>query len=136
MAFNYEFPYTDPNLYNDDWLLKKVKELVAEVADLDEWREEFQDSYDAFMEFVAQLEAGNFPESLEEGLVKWMRENALSLVGELVKLVFFGLNDDGYFVAYIPESWADIIFNTTDLDILIPGYDYGHLVLSMNIGGY
>lgn len=130
MAFNYEFPYTDPNLYNDDWLLKKVKELMEQVADLDTWREEFEDSYNAFMELMAQIEAGNFPESVEAGFAKWMRENAISLVGELVNMVFFGLTDDGYFIAYIPESWDDIIFNTTGLDIIVPGVNYGHLTLS------
>lgn len=47
-----------------------------------------------------------------------------------VKMVMFGLNDNGYFVAYIPETWDDIIFNTTGLDITIDDVDYGHLVLS------
>ena len=27
MAYNYEYPYTDPNRYNDDWILNKMKEL-------------------------------------------------------------------------------------------------------------
>lgn len=27
MAYNYEYPYTDPNRYNADWLLNKMKEL-------------------------------------------------------------------------------------------------------------
>jgi hypothetical protein len=53
----------------------------------------------------------------------------------IVQNVYQYLNDDGYFVAYIPESWADIIFNTTGLDSQIAGYDYGHLVLSFKIGG-
>lgn len=30
MAYNYEWPYTDPEKYNDDWLLKKMKQLAAE----------------------------------------------------------------------------------------------------------
>lgn len=30
MAYNYEYPYVDPGMYNDDWLLKKMKQLVAE----------------------------------------------------------------------------------------------------------
>ena len=30
MAYNYEYPYTDPNRYNSDWLLNKVKELAEE----------------------------------------------------------------------------------------------------------
>ena len=41
MAYNYEYPYTDPNRYNDDWLLNKMKELdnrldgiVEETLDL------------------------------------------------------------------------------------------------------
>ena len=61
----------------------------------------------------------------------WLSRNAFDIIGEMVKMVFFGLTDTGYFVAYIPESWSDIIFNTTGYDItldLMP--DYGHLVLS------
>ena len=31
MAYNYEYPYTDPNRYNDDWLLNKMKELEGRL---------------------------------------------------------------------------------------------------------
>ena len=31
MAYNYEYPYTDPNRYNADWLLNKMKELDARL---------------------------------------------------------------------------------------------------------
>lgn len=27
MAYNYEYPYTDPHRYNSDWILDKVAEL-------------------------------------------------------------------------------------------------------------
>lgn len=30
MAYNYEYPYVDPGMYNDDWLLNKMKQLSAE----------------------------------------------------------------------------------------------------------
>lgn len=46
-------------------------------------------------------------------------------------MVFFGLTDDGYFVAYIPDSWNDITFETTGYDVqleIMP--EYGHLCLS------
>ena len=32
MAYNYEYPYTDPNRYNADWLLNKMKELEARLG--------------------------------------------------------------------------------------------------------
>ena len=39
MAYNYEYPYTDPNRYNSDWLLNKVKELAAEwLQTSEEWK--------------------------------------------------------------------------------------------------
>lgn len=45
--------------------------------------------------------------------------------------VYFGITEDGYFCAYIPESWKNIQFNTTGLDIDVPLQpEYGHLVLS------
>lgn len=31
MAWNFEFPYTDSKRYNDDWLLRTIKELVKEI---------------------------------------------------------------------------------------------------------
>lgn len=43
--------------------------------------------------------------------------------------VFFNISKDGYFVAYIPESWDDITFATTGLEVDIPNEDFGHLVL-------
>ena len=64
------------------------------------------------------------------------RFSPLALVGYLgcifyYILVFFGLTDSGYFVAYIPDGWDEIIFNTTGLDIQLDlEPEYGHLVLS------
>lgn len=133
MAFNYEFPYTDPNLYNDDWLLHTVKEVLASVEDLDHWREEHTAEYEQLKALYDAIMSGNFPPSIVDAFNRWARVNMPSLVKEMIKSVFFGLTDDGYFVAFIPESWADIIFNTTGLDITIPGVDYGHLVLSFNV---
>ena len=49
----------------------------------------------------------------------------------LMSAIFLAINDEGYIVYYIPESWDDIEFNTTNYDIIIPDFnEYGHLVLS------
>lgn len=34
MAFNYEYPYVDPNRHNDDWALNRIKELDNKVRGL------------------------------------------------------------------------------------------------------
>ena len=135
MAFNYEFPYTDPNLYNDDWLLKKMKELLSWMEATDVWKTEYEQAYEDFKNLVEEIENGTFPKSITDAFTSWMQKNGLQLVGELVKMVFFGITDEGYFVAYIPEFWDDIIFNTTGYDISVAGFDFGHLVLSYEIGG-
>lgn len=36
MAYNYEYPYTDPSRYNDDWLLNKMKELDINLSELEQ----------------------------------------------------------------------------------------------------
>lgn len=48
----------------------------------------------------------------------------------LATMIFVEISDSGYIVYYIPESWDDITFNTTGLDIAIPDTEYGRLVLS------
>jgi len=130
MAFNFEYPYVDPTQYNADWLLKKMKDLLARMDSMDEWRAEYEEAYEDYKKLVEDVEAGTFPPSIVNAFNKWMSENALDLVGEMVKMVFFGITDDGYFVAYLPENWDDITFNTSGYDIALAGYDFGHLVLS------
>lgn len=50
---------------------------------------------------------------------------------KIATMIFVEISDAGYIIYYIPETWNDITFNTTELDIRIPEYpDYGRLVLS------
>lgn len=133
MAYNYEYPYTDPNLYNDDWLLKKMKELLAWMEATDQWKEEYEEAYEELKELYEEIESGNFPDSFKKAFSDWMSAHAVDIVGGMVKNVFFGILDDGHFCAWIPDSWDDIIFNTTYYDIVLtahPEYKFGHLVLS------
>ena len=45
--------------------------------------------------------------------------------------IFFEINNDGYFVANIPETWDEIQFNTTGYDYPeINSVGYGHLIMS------
>lgn len=48
----------------------------------------------------------------------------------IATMIFVEISDAGYIVYYIPETWEDITFNTTGLDISIENIDYGRLVLS------
>ena len=45
-------------------------------------------------------------------------------------MIFVEITDDGYIIYYIPDSWQEITFNTSGLDIAIPSVDDNHLVLS------
>lgn len=132
LNFFNKYPYTDFHELNLDWVLKTVKDLFAAVQEIDGWMDQHQAEYEQLKALYDDIMSGNFPDSIREAFAAWMEANALDLVGELTKLVIFNITDSGYFVAYIPESWDDIIFGTTGLDIGIPGYGYGHLVLSYN----
>ena len=130
MGFLNKYPYTDFHELNLDWTLKTVKELMAAVDDLEEWRASHEQEYQQLKELYDQILSGNFPDSIKQAFHNWMQVNALNLVGDLAKMVIFNITDDGYFVAYIPESWNDIMFGTTGLDDIIPGVDYGHLTIA------
>lgn len=130
MLFN-EYPYTNYNDYNLDWLIKTARNLLDRMDATEKWQEEHQKAYQELKDLYDDVMSGNFPDSIKQAFQKWMEENALDLVGNLVRMVFFGLTETGYFVAYIPESWDDIKFGTTGLDDFPECFDeYGHLTLS------
>lgn len=70
---------------------------------------------------------------LREEMDNLLAGNLAQLTGIIenaIKNVWFGLTQDGYFVAYVPESWNDVQFATTGLDIVVPTVpEYGHLVV-------
>ena len=134
MSF-FEFPHT--RTYDTDlgWLIKHIKTVDEAIEALNRWKTETEPTIEDFKNLYDMLMSGDLPIGVQNGIEKWMRENALDLVGELVKMVFFGITNDGYFVAYIPESWDDITFGTSGLDDFPSGIEYGHLTLSYEIGG-
>lgn len=60
-----------------------------------------------------------------EKIKVWIEENIVLYIGNVIKFVFFGLTENGYFVAYIPDSWNEIIFGTCMTDEC-----YGRLTLT------
>ena len=132
MSF-FEFPHT--RTYDSDlgWLIKTVKQLCEAVETLDDWKAEHEEEYNQLKALYDAIMSGNFPPEIVSAFNTWARNNMPMLIKEMIKSVWFGLTNDGYFVAYVPDSWSDIIFNTTGLDISIAGVDYGHLVLSFDV---
>ena len=123
---DFDFPHT--HFYDTDLreLLCKMKKVMGKVQELEEWRVQHEDEYDELKELYDAVMSGNFPPSIIKAFEDWMSRNALNLVGSLVKHVYFGLTDDGYFCAFIPDNWSDIHFDTiTDSDSRL----YGHLLL-------
>ena len=80
-------------------------------------------------------------------LQDWIANFDTSYLEQLIQkyianMIYVYISDAGYIIYYIPESWNDIQFNTTGLDITndqlsddkhVANYDYGHLVLSMYV---
>lgn len=87
--------------------------------------EKLAEQFDKFIE-------GGFEEYYEGMLTAWILQNAGELLTKYIKLVFFGLTPDGYFCAWIPESWDEITFDTV-ADYSDPLY--GRLVLLYDAEG-
>lgn len=83
---------------------------------------EIEALYNEFEEFKAT----GFDDYYREIIEAWVERHMPDIIKQAVKMVFFGLTLDGYFCAYIPESWNDITFDTGQ----VWGTDeYGRLIL-------
>ena len=123
---DYDFPHT--HFYDSDLreLLCKIKTIMGKVESLEEWRREHEPEYQELKELYDAVMSGNFPPTIVQAFEDWMSRNAIELVGKLIKHVYFGLTNDGYFCAFIPDNWSDITFDTVnDFDDPL----YGHLML-------
>ena len=85
-----------------------------DVAKLQELFQKFQDQ--------------GLAELYEKLLQQWVDNNMERIISRAVKFVYFGLTNDGYFCAYIPDSWDEITFDT---GAVYGRSDYGRLILKM-----
>lgn len=127
-----------PAVYDDSLsyyeLLAKVIEKLNEVITLvngetDSWEsiiQAVQELQEEFQEFID----GGFEEYYEDLLRAWIDDNMQSIIARSVKNVYFGITQDGHFVAYIPDCWRELHFDT--------GYDptvdtFGRLILRWDV---
>lgn len=114
-------------------LTNKLNEIVSTVNDINTDLTTAESNIKTLQTQVEDLytelnniKNGKYMDVYIEALSKWIDANLQEIVAKIAKQVFFGLTPDGYFVAYIPESWSDISFDT----IMSCGDPYwGRLVL-------
>lgn len=107
------------NVYSAEQRIKHIcYEIQKLVAYSDNIADHINDLVDLVNELQEQFEyvmGEGFDEHYKEIVTAWINANFNTIMnGLLGHMLFFGLNDDGYFTAYIPEMWA-ITFDT-DID--------------------
>lgn len=75
---------------------------------------------------VDNLINGEYIDNYVKALATWIDNNLQQMVAKVVKYVWFEIDESGYFVAYIPDTWDFVNFGT-ELDP--DNEDYGKLVL-------
>lgn len=116
-------------------LVNKVNEMIEDINtnseiinNHSEAIKELQNMVNYLNGELVKIANGEYIDIYIEALGKWIDRNLQEIVAKIVKQVFFGLGgkDNAYFVAWIPDSWSDIDFDT----IMTCGdKNWGHLVL-------
>ena len=127
----FRYPNNSTEVRNLDWIIKHFNEFIESINSIDGWIEQHEKEYNDLKKIIDDFNDGKFTDDFIESLKSWIVNNVNDLISYAIKNVWFGLTDSGYFVAYIPDSWNDIIFNTIGYDIDIEdSANYGRLVLS------
>lgn len=61
---------------------------------------------------IENIKNGKYLNVYIDALAEWIDKNLQELVTRIVKFVTFGLTDNGYFYADIPENWEFLQFGT------------------------
>lgn len=133
-------PYnaTIPKMYWDTYSMEQRTHAMCEMLHkvacyADMLGIEIGNAHDEIDKLQAQFDdfkAGLMVDYYERALDKWLTENSAIIFEQFARGVYFGLTLDGHFVAYIPESWSDIVFDT---GMVWGAEDYGRLILRYDV---
>lgn len=133
-----EFTPTIPKMYWDvesqeqriHTICKQLHKLVCYADMLGDKINLNRGDIDELQRLFKRFMESGFDDYYAEQVEKWIDEHLTFVFEHTVKQVYFGLNEQGYFVAYIPESWDDIVFDTG----MQYGIDtYGRLILRWDV---
>jgi len=85
------------------WEYDKI--LASKLKEVEDTLKRYSDILDGKIE--------DFDRIILSKTEQWLAENMEDILTKAVQLVWFGLTDDGYFMAVIPEGWSDVQFDTT-----------------------
>lgn len=115
-------------------LCKQLHKLVCYADMLGQKITINHNQIDALEKEFMRFKNGALIDFYEKQVEAWINAHMPDIIGKYIRMVFFGLTLDGYFVAYIPEGtgWDDIIFDTG----AVYGSDtYGRLMLLFDVDG-
>lgn len=123
-----------PKLYYDALSPEqRIKKLCEELHRLCDYANVLGLNLNIDREAINELEAqfqkfieGGFSEYYEAEIARWIDEHFADIISDGMKQVYFGLTSDGYFCAYVPDSWSEITFDT---GVVYGRSDYGRLIL-------
>lgn len=123
-----------PKLYYDALSPEqRIKKLCEELHRLCEYANMLGENINLDHTAIEQLQSdfqrfidGEYDQYYKAVIYKWIQDNFADLISAGVRQVYFGLTSDGYFCAYIPDSWDEITFDT---GAVYGRSDYGRLIL-------
>lgn len=135
-----QFTPSIPKFYWDvDSQEQGIKQLCKTVCMLIDYLNEVADQVNIDTDAIEELKAtfqkfqeSGFDDYYRAQIEQWVKDNMENIIRDSIKMVFFGLTDDGYFCAYIPESWSDLTFDT---GMNYGTYTYGRLMIRMETDG-
>ena len=110
-----------------------INRAINDIAELEKVVQEFgvsvseiKQDYDYLCAELEKVKNGEYSQVYLDSMAKWIDKNLEEIVSRVVQYIVFGLSNDGHFVAYIPNSWKFMKFNTI-VDNTNPLY--GHLLM-------
>ena len=135
-AFTPTLPDFYGNVYDAE---QRIKHICCEIDKLVNYADMLGRHINVTQEEVEQLKRelqnlkdGGLLKYYIDQIYQWIQTHMRELMSAAVKQVYFGLNDDGYFVAYVPDSWREITFDT---GTVYGRTDYGRLVIRFDAEG-
>lgn len=108
-------------------LLSELQDITVKIdvesQDIEDLKKRLEELEKLFEEF----QQNGFKDTYMELIEAWLQENMWCIMSWGSRIVWFGISDDGYFQAFIPDNFNFLNFDV-NMDSESP--DYGKLMLS------